>query len=203
MASNPRFNPDDPLELAAARMTRFLASKPRHPKTRAYLATLPKRKRIVVKPEDYPLPVSRAAARLNVVAQLIRDAQRYADWEARGKPPSPTAPRKDRRRPRAVQLSNQLPMRERLYAAQAGNCGLCGRRMHEASEGTLDHVVPRSRGGQNAGNLLLAHERCNNAKANRMPTQEEMEILAAVNVLLSDSDTRPKDGDAKQGSARE
>jgi 5-methylcytosine-specific restriction endonuclease McrA len=173
-------------EIAAARMTRFLARKPRHRKTRAYLQTLPKRAPITVRPEDYQLSISRSDARLSAVAKLIRDVQRYAEWVARGKPTSSSIPRKDRRRPRAAHKAE--PLRVRLHLAQAGACGLCGGRL-ERGRGTLDHVVPRARGGGNIGNLLLAHGRCNHAKADRMPTQMELDMLAAVNAVLArDSD---------------
>jgi 5-methylcytosine-specific restriction endonuclease McrA len=176
-----RFNPDDPLELAAARMTRFLARQPRSAKTRAYLASLPKRGKIVVKPEDYPL-VTRSDALADYRLQLIRDAQRYADWERRGKPPSPTvAPRKDRMRPRR----GHDPHRERLYRAQEGKCGLCGGEIFDPRGATLDHVIPRALGGRNFENLLLAHKRCNNLKADRPPTSCELETLAAVNERLA------------------
>lgn len=185
MAKNGRFNPADPLELAAARMTRFLAKKPRSAKTRAYLDTLPKRKRIIVTAEDYPR-VSRADARLDYELQKIRDAQRYVDWERRGKPPSPSVePRKDRVRPRR----GHDPHRERLYRAQDGMCGLCGGEIYDPREGTLDHVIPRALGGRNAGNLLLAHGRCNNAKADRPPTSRELATLAEVNERLSEANS--------------
>jgi 5-methylcytosine-specific restriction endonuclease McrA len=188
-----RFNPNDPYELAAARMTRFLNSKPRHAKTRAYLATLPKRGYVVVKPEDYPRPITREEARLSAALSEMRDKQRYAAWEARGKPPSPSAPRKDRRRPRAEAAAITLPLRVRLYDAQEGKCGLCGAAIHEISSGTLDHVVPRALGGQNVNNLLLAHASCNNWKANRAPTKAELQMLAFVNARLAscDSDGNP------------
>lgn len=39
-----------------------------------------------------------------------------------------------------------------------------------AGHGTVDHVVPRSRGGSNdPANLRLAHRRCNMARANHLP----------------------------------
>lgn len=172
------------LELAAARMTRFLERTPRSKKTRDYLSTLPKRKKIIVSPSDYPLVV-REDARQDYALQLIRDAQRYADWERRGKPPSPSLPpkRKDRLRPRKQQ-QGQDPLRERLFRAQQGLCGLCGYRI-DLREGTIDHVVPRALGGRNVGNVLLAHLVCNNQKAARLPTFEELRTLAKVNERLA------------------
>lgn len=171
-------------ELAAARMTRFLARPAKNAKTRAYLATLPKRNKIVVKPEDYPLLITRADARNDYVMQQMRDAQRYADWERRGKPPSPsTPPRKDRLRPRAKRGRN--PWRDRLFAAQDGLCGLCGGSLPDAYAGTIEHVMPRALGGRNAGNILLAHAECNNIKGCRPPTRDELATLARANDRLA------------------
>lgn len=185
MASNARFNPDDPLELAAARMSRFLARNPRSAKTRAYLASLPPRKKgVAVSPADYPRPLEPEAGWRERILRELRDAQRYADWEARGKPPSPSLPaktRKDRRRPRVV---GSETLRVRLYEAQDGLCGLCGGEMgpHDA---TIDHVVPRAHGGRNAGNVLLAHSKCNEVKGSRPPRASELALLAKVNARLA------------------
>lgn len=50
---------------------------------------------------------------------------------------------------------------------------------------TVDHVVPRSRGGAlGLGNVVLAHRPCNGRKANRMPTGCELTFLLAVNARL-------------------
>lgn len=190
--------PEQWQERCAVRMTGLLARQPRRGKTRAYLAAMPKRPPIVVSPTDFPI-VSRAEARLDEVRQIIRDAQRYADWEARGKPPSPTLPRRDRLRPSARRGRDGI--REKLFAAQCGNCGLCGYAIGDAFRGTIDHVVPRRLGGKNAGNMLLAHERCNNEKADRPPTQSEIDLLAAVNAILAIVDTHPTGGDVKQAPA--
>lgn len=168
------------LELAARRMTATLARQPRRGKARAYMATLPKRPKVVVSADDYPLIVR---PNNDNVLQKIRDEVRYADWVARGKPPSPSAPRRDRLRPRARQGGN--PFRIYLYHAQDGNCGLCGNPIGDPCEGTIDHVVPRALGGRNVGNRLLAHGLCNNQKADRPPTMHELEALARVNERLT------------------
>ncbi|MEL6420095.1 MAG: HNH endonuclease [Pseudomonadota bacterium] len=67
-----------------------------------------------------------------------------------------------------------------LWAAQAGQCALCGEPMprHRRAVAhstlwkewrpTLDHVRPRSKGGTDAlDNLQLVHRRCNRRKGNR------------------------------------
>jgi len=168
-------------EQCAKRMTRLLNGQPRKGKTRAYLKTLPKRSGLIfVTPDDFP-PVSRAMARQSEEAQAVRDAQRYADWEARGKAPSPSSRRKDRLRPRRGRDS----IRERLYHAQEGLCSLCRGQISSPSAGTIEHVVPLALGGGNSGNRLLAHEHCNNKKGASPPTRRELDILAAVNELLA------------------
>jgi len=52
------------------------------------------------------------------------------------------------------------------------DCALCGKPMEFDMEGpefaTLEHIVPRSRGGCNSPiNLVLAHKRCNAARGDR------------------------------------
>lgn len=65
-------------EICARRMTSFLARKPRHRKTRAYVETLPKRRsKLIVTHDDYP--PSRAEARASAALQAMRDAVRYAE----------------------------------------------------------------------------------------------------------------------------
>lgn len=79
--------------------------------------------------------------------------------------------------------------RERFHAlmrAQAGCCYLCCRMFGADLIPTVDHVVPRSRGGPNAGNVLLACSPCNQQKADRMPTKEEAAILLAINLHISE-----------------
>lgn len=66
---------------------------------------------------------------------------------------------------------------------QNNHCYLCSRRMapvgelfaHDSIMPSLDHVLPKSRGGTNRlGNVALAHKKCNNEKADRMPTACEV-----------------------------
>lgn len=62
----------------------------------------------------------------------------------------------------------------RLFVAQQGKCWLCGEPMEKPvfpapsmlsgpMHTTIDHVVPRSKGGEklNIDNWMLAHQRCN------------------------------------------
>jgi 5-methylcytosine-specific restriction endonuclease McrA len=65
--------------------------------------------------------------------------------------------------------------RDRLMDRQNGLCALCGHRFPESGElkaelqmryaPTFDHIVPRSRGGQDdASNFRLVHAACNLAR---------------------------------------
>lgn len=69
-------------------------------------------------------------------------------------------------RGRPVRLRKHLPV---LIARQGGLCGLCGEPLGEITPKIhVDHVVPRSFGGNDElDNLQAAHRRCNIAKGNR------------------------------------
>ena len=65
-------------------------------------------------------------------------------------------------------------------------CWLCGADVDAEVVGTpwaasLDHVVPKARGGRNdAANLRLAHRRCNSRRGSRMPELHWPPGLATV-----------------------
>lgn len=74
--------------------------------------------------------------------------------------------------------------RSLLVGLQGNRCYLC----HELFEprtvsrcATVDHVTPVSMGGANQGNRLMAHRCCNEVKADRMPTAEELAYLEEIN----------------------
>jgi 5-methylcytosine-specific restriction endonuclease McrA len=72
-----------------------------------------------------------------------------------------------------------------LMDAQEGLCSVCGEAIDLADKWTLDHVIPIYEGGADQlGNLCVAHEACNVAKANDWPTGCEMVALFAVNARL-------------------
>jgi 5-methylcytosine-specific restriction endonuclease McrA len=62
----------------------------------------------------------------------------------------------------------RIPLTRRaVFARDGGRCAYC-----TAPATSLDHVVPRSRGGLHAwDNVVAACGRCNNAKANRTPSE--------------------------------
>jgi 5-methylcytosine-specific restriction endonuclease McrA len=155
----------DYLVVCARRMARTLNSKPSRGKTRAYIATLPKRKQVKVQPEEF------VRARAIVVRQVARLAASVVS----------VPPRKDRVRPRAVITPT---IRDLLYEAQDGCCGGCGFEL--GYDRTIDHVIPRCEYGANEmRNYLLMHASCNNAKGARMPNLFERDANRRKNECLA------------------
>jgi 5-methylcytosine-specific restriction endonuclease McrA len=132
------------------------------------------------------------------VQKLIRQG---ADWyRARGgkvfytpthwQGPVESVLRKQRHKaPKRGQLGM---LRKQLVATQRGRCGICGGPMADYDprpgapfESSVEHVVPRKRGGGIKGNVFASHKRCNAAKADRAPTGCELVFLALVNAKLS------------------
>ncbi|OLE54933.1 MAG: hypothetical protein AUG51_06325, partial [Acidobacteria bacterium 13_1_20CM_3_53_8] len=59
--------------------------------------------------------------------------------------------------------------RLRIYMRDHWRCQYCGEK-GSAQQLTLDHIFPRSRGGENSPiNIVTACKACNNRKANRTP----------------------------------
>ena len=62
--------------------------------------------------------------------------------------------------------------RKAVLARDAYTCQYCG---HEASGLTVDHVIPRSRGGESVWeNIVASCAPCNRKKGNRMPREAQM-----------------------------
>jgi 5-methylcytosine-specific restriction endonuclease McrA len=60
-----------------------------------------------------------------------------------------------------------------VLARDGRRCGYCG-----GPASTIDHVLPRSRGGGNEwANTVAACGRCNNRKGNRTPSEARMPLL--------------------------
>lgn len=71
---------------------------------------------------------------------------------------------------RSIQLTKQNILKRDHYT-----CQYCG-----TKEGlmTIDHVVPRSHGGEDSWfNLVCACSRCNNKKGNRLPVEAGMQLI--------------------------
>jgi len=91
----------------------------------------------------------------------------------------------DVRVPRVVRLVgyDRLPRqriklnRRNIFARDEHRCQYCGKRF-ATSELSLDHVVPRSRGGEASWvNLVCACARCNKKKGGRTPEEARMKLI--------------------------
>jgi 5-methylcytosine-specific restriction endonuclease McrA len=66
----------------------------------------------------------------------------------------------------------------RILVRDKFRCQYCGRK-GTAFDLTLDHIVPKSKGGRTiAENLVAACTPCNNRKADRTPDEARMPLLA-------------------------
>ncbi len=67
--------------------------------------------------------------------------------------------------------------RKNILLRDRYTCQFCGR-VHPAHELTLDHVIPRSRGGHTDwDNLVACCHTCNNLKGDRLPEEAELKLL--------------------------
>lgn len=75
-----------------------------------------------------------------------------------------------------------IPM---MRKAQNNKCCICFKPFGNTDSGiTVDHVRPVSEAGGNAGNILLAHQSCNNQKGNNPPSEETLRMLMYVNWMF-------------------
>jgi len=88
--------------------------------------------------------------------------------------------------PRIIRLLfyDRLPRRQvkftrrNIYARDRNRCQYCGKKF-QTSELSLDHVVPRSRGGGTTwNNVVCCCVRCNVRKGGRLPSEAGMRLIA-------------------------
>lgn len=73
--------------------------------------------------------------------------------------------------------------RLRIYMRDKFRCQYCGDK-RSAGELTLDHILPRSRGGDNSAvNIVTACVECNNRKGDRTPAEARMPLLTSQSAL--------------------
>lgn len=73
--------------------------------------------------------------------------------------------------------------RLRIYIRDKFRCQYCGDKK-AAPQLTLDHILPRSRGGDNSPvNVVTACLACNNRKADRTPEEARMPLLTTQTAL--------------------
>ncbi|MFC2131451.1 HNH endonuclease [Bacteroidota bacterium] len=71
---------------------------------------------------------------------------------------------------RKIELS-----RRNIHYRDNSHCQYCGKKTKEL---TIDHVIPKSRGGDDSWeNLVSACKKCNNKKANRTPEEAGMKLI--------------------------
>jgi 5-methylcytosine-specific restriction endonuclease McrA len=77
-------------------------------------------------------------------------------------------------RPKADGAKKRSKARKRKRLARTRVCAICGKGLNP-DEVSLDHIVPRSRGGvSEAWNLRPAHGKCNWDRGNRMEDSAEV-----------------------------
>jgi len=73
--------------------------------------------------------------------------------------------------------------RLRIYMRDKFRCQYCGEKKG-ATDLTLDHIMPRSRGGDNSPiNVVTACIKCNSRKSNRTPEEARMPLLTSQTAL--------------------
>ena len=72
----------------------------------------------------------------------------------------------------------ELPFsRENIFIRDGFTCQYCGEEFHY-DELTLDHVLPKSRGGETSWeNIVACCKNCNQKKSDRMPEEANMPLL--------------------------
>lgn len=77
---------------------------------------------------------------------------------------------------RRIPRQTRALSRKNILLRDRYTCQYCGH-VFSASELTLDHVMPRSRGGKSSWeNLVTSCRRCNNHKGDRLPDEAKMEL---------------------------
>ena len=76
----------------------------------------------------------------------------------------------------SIDLSTKRPTKKALWHRDCGKCQYC-QKIVTVSNATIDHVIPKSRGGQHTWeNLVIACSKCNGKKANRLLTECNMKL---------------------------
>lgn len=69
---------------------------------------------------------------------------------------------------------NIVLSRKSIMKRDGHKCQYCG----STEDLTIDHIIPKSRGGKDTwDNLVTACNRCNNVKGNRIPKEANMKLL--------------------------
>lgn len=113
-------------------------------------------------------------------AEIIEEHDSFKIFTSSGPIPFPTVIRytsgillgKIRKLPTSPKLT-----KKNVWLRDDGRCQYCERTIN-LSDATVDHVVPKSRGGQNAWeNVALACSKCNQKKGSRLLENTSLNIL--------------------------
>ena len=70
--------------------------------------------------------------------------------------------------------SNINSIKLQLLWKQGKRCAICGKKIHNLDDLTVDHIIPLSKGGKNdIYNCQLAHRLCNSYKNDKLPDEYE------------------------------
>ncbi len=129
-------------------------------------------------------PLTRALLKIN-----LEDSPYYV--EAWSETPINRPNGETQRKPSVVRMKRwekKIPFRKTkstrkfVFQRDRFTCQYCAQQFKE-SELTLDHIFPRSRGGDNdSTNLVTACKACNNRKADRDPTEARMPLINPLTV---------------------
>jgi 5-methylcytosine-specific restriction endonuclease McrA len=74
-----------------------------------------------------------------------------------------------------VPMKSVILSRKNVIRRDGGRCQYCG---HKAVMMTVDHVIPKNKGGMDTWeNLVAACSECNNKKGHRTPEQAQMTLM--------------------------
>ena len=75
-------------------------------------------------------------------------------------------------------LTSVSPKKRNIFWRDANICQYCGNKFH-VKELTIDHIIPKSRGGKNTWlNLTTSCMKCNQKKGARTPEEANMKLLS-------------------------
>ena len=139
--------------------------------------------------EAFSMMATGAASGLDITAEGMRPVP-WTEWltlEVRDQDNPVRTVRGPVRAPTVVVLARYARMPRRrlsfslrgLWERDGGVCQYTGRRL-QPGEGNIDHVVPRSRGGNTSwDNCVLADKRVNHRKGNRTPDEAGLKLVRA------------------------
>lgn len=68
-----------------------------------------------------------------------------------------------------------LGRRWKLWIHDNKKCGICEKPIPDYLDSSVDHILPKSRGGKDSWeNLQITHTKCNNQKGNLLPWQAKI-----------------------------